>query len=102
MGGDVNVESQEGIGTKFIITQQIKAIDLIVLVNDVNKMTETEKIDYLQRINAFDFTSNFYTKFNTINEQNLIGDEHEDSFNTLGLDINLINRDNKELQIQSK
>ena len=66
MGGEVNVESQVGKGSKFIITQQVKAIDLNVIVNDVEKMNEKEKDNYLTKIRAFDFASNFQSKFQMV------------------------------------
>ena len=58
-------------------------------------MTESEKIKYLQGINAFDFTSNFYSKFDIINDGNFIIDQHEKSFNTLRSDANIPSSDVK-------
>jgi len=47
MGGKVRVESEINVGSKFIITMQLKAIDTLVYRHD-NNLRETQKREILE------------------------------------------------------
>jgi hypothetical protein len=59
MGGKIHVESEEGQGSKFIVTLQAKTTDKIVICNEAQTMTNDEKNTYLQELGAFNYTHNF-------------------------------------------
>ena len=67
MGGEINVKSEINEGSKFIVTLQAKAIDKVVICNDED-MDNHEKVEYLESLNAFQYTKNFNKMF-TLLEQ---------------------------------
>jgi hypothetical protein len=59
MGGRVHVTSEVGKGSKFIITQQLKVIDKVVIQKDSKFMSNHEKLKIFTDMGAFNFTSDF-------------------------------------------
>ena len=57
MAGEVSVQSEEGQGTKFIITQQVKTKDRVLITDQVNHNT---------MLGAYNFTSDFGKKFKVV------------------------------------
>jgi hypothetical protein len=64
MGGHVYAESEIGKGTKINVEIGIKAIDKEFQVTKLeSNMTNLQKIDYLKKIKALDYSMDFYQIF---------------------------------------
>ena len=63
MGGTVTVESELGVGSKFIITVQLKVTDKKVTLYKANELDNQAKIGKLRKLGAFNYTKDFNQKF---------------------------------------
>lgn len=60
MGGKVHADSEIGIGTRFIITQQVRCQDRVY---ENNKLISSIEFDELYSEHEKNFTPNFFKKF---------------------------------------
>ena len=63
MGGTVHVESTLGVGSKFIITVQLRVIDKKISYDGVSLLENQAKLKKLKKLGAFNYTKDFSQKF---------------------------------------
>ena len=68
MGGNVVVESTEGVGSKFIITLQVQAIDQQIENTDSIKLSPKDLENQYKESGAYNYSPEFNNKFNLINQ----------------------------------
>jgi hypothetical protein len=63
MGGKVTVESELNVGSKFIITMQLRVTDKVIFSINTPFMNERDKLRLFEEYGAYNFTPDFKNKF---------------------------------------